>query len=62
MSHYSSYDNIRQYMSYKVSRCWASRYALQLLPRIHQSSRVTPAIKAGVSDHVWSLDEVIALL
>jgi len=24
--------------------------------------RVTPALKAGVSDHVWSLDEVIALL
>jgi hypothetical protein len=30
--------------------------------RIHQSLRVTPAMEAGVSDHVWSLDEVIALL
>ena len=30
--------------------------------RIHQTLRVTPAMQAGVSDHVWSLDEVIALL
>jgi hypothetical protein len=30
--------------------------------RIHQTLRVTPAMEAGVSDHVWSIDEVIALL
>ncbi len=30
--------------------------------RIHQSLRVTPAMEAGVSDHVWELDEIIALL
>jgi len=30
--------------------------------RIHQTLRVTPAMEAGVADHVWSLDEVIALL
>jgi IS1 family transposase len=30
--------------------------------RIHQSLRVTPAMEAGVAKHVWSLDEVIALL
>jgi hypothetical protein len=30
--------------------------------RIHGSLRVTPAMEAGVSDHVWSLEEVIALL
>jgi hypothetical protein len=27
-----------------------------------QTLRVTPAMEAGISDHVWSLDEVIALL
>jgi len=27
--------------------------------RIHQTLRVTPAMEAGVSDHVWSLDEII---
>jgi hypothetical protein len=30
--------------------------------RIHQTLRVTPAMEAGVSDHVWSLDEIITLL
>jgi IS1 family transposase len=30
--------------------------------RIHQSLRVTPAMEAGISDHVWTLDELIALL
>ena len=30
--------------------------------RIHQSLRITPAMEAGVSDHVWSLDEIIQLL
>ena len=30
--------------------------------RIHQSLRVTPAMEAGVADHVWSLEEVIALI
>jgi hypothetical protein len=27
--------------------------------RIHQTLRMTPAMEAGVTDHVWSLDEVI---
>jgi hypothetical protein len=30
--------------------------------RIHQSLRVTPAMESGISDHVWSLDEIIQLL
>jgi len=30
--------------------------------RIHQTLRVTPAMEAGVTDHVWDLEEVIALL
>jgi hypothetical protein len=30
--------------------------------RVHKTLRVTPAIQAGVSDHVWELGEVFALL
>lgn len=30
--------------------------------RVHQTLRCTPAMEAGISDHVWSLEEVIALL
>ena len=29
--------------------------------RIHQSLRITPAMDAGVSDHVWSLEEIADL-
>ena len=30
--------------------------------RVHQSLRVTPAMAAGVSDHVWDIEEIVALL
>jgi IS1 family transposase len=30
--------------------------------RVHKTLRVTPAMAAGVSDHVWELEEVVALL
>jgi IS1 family transposase/lambda repressor-like predicted transcriptional regulator len=30
--------------------------------RIHTTLRVTPAMQAGISDHVWNLEEIVALL
>lgn len=30
--------------------------------RVHSTLRVTPAMEAGLTDHVWSLEELIALL
>lgn len=30
--------------------------------RIHQTLRVTPAMEAGVSNHVWGTEEIVALL
>jgi len=30
--------------------------------RIHQTIRCTPAMEAGVSDHVWSIEELVGLL
>jgi hypothetical protein len=30
--------------------------------RIHQTLRVTPAMEAGISDHVWSIAEIVGLL
>jgi len=30
--------------------------------RIHQTLRVTPAMEAGLTDHVWELEELIALI
>jgi IS1 family transposase len=30
--------------------------------RIHQTLRVTPAMEAGVADHVWSVEEIIEMI
>jgi len=30
--------------------------------RVHQTLRVTPAMEAGISDHVWTIGELISLL
>ena len=29
--------------------------------RIHKTLRVTPAMEAGVIDHVWTLEEIVGL-
>ena len=30
--------------------------------RVHQTLRVTPAMEAGVTDHVWSIEEIVESL
>jgi hypothetical protein len=30
--------------------------------RVHSTLRVTPAMEAGLSDHVWTLEEMCSLL
>jgi hypothetical protein len=30
--------------------------------RVHQTLRITPAMQAGLSDHVWTLEEIVALI
>jgi IS1 family transposase len=30
--------------------------------RVHQTLRVTPAMESGLTDHIWSLEELVALL
>jgi hypothetical protein len=29
--------------------------------RVHKTLRVTPAMEAGLADHIWSLEEIAAL-
>jgi IS1 family transposase len=40
----------------------AVHYMYYNFGRIHQSLRVTPAMEAGIADHVWNLEEIISLL
>jgi hypothetical protein len=37
----------------------ALHFAHYNLCRVHQTLRVTPAMEAGVTDHVWGLEELI---
>jgi hypothetical protein len=30
--------------------------------RIHLTLRVTPAMEAGIADHVWTIEEIVDLL
>jgi IS1 family transposase/transposase-like protein len=54
-------------LTYAFSKSWTNlRAALALhfayynLCRVHSSIRVTPAMEAGITDHVWTLTELIA--
>jgi hypothetical protein len=39
----------------------ALHYTFYNFAKIHKSLRVTPAMQAGISDHVWSLEEIAKL-
>ena len=40
----------------------ALHYMYYNFGRIHQTLRVTPAMEAGITDHVWTLEEIVSLL
>ena len=40
----------------------AVHFAYYTFCRVHQTLRVTPAMEALLSDHVWSIEELIGLL
>ena len=37
-------------------------YAYYNFCRVHQTLRVTPAMEAGIANHVWTLGELVSLL
>jgi hypothetical protein len=39
----------------------ALHYMWYNFARVHQTLRVTPAMEAGISSHVWSFQEIVAL-
>jgi transposase-like protein/IS1 family transposase len=40
----------------------ALHFAYYNFCRVHQSLRVTPAMEAGIADHVWTLEELVGLI
>jgi hypothetical protein len=30
--------------------------------RVHKTLRVTPAMKAGLANHIWEIEELVALI
>jgi hypothetical protein len=54
-------------LTYAFSKKWenlqsalALHFAFYNSCRVHGTLRVTPAMEAGIADHVWSLEELIA--
>jgi hypothetical protein len=39
----------------------AMHYMFYNFGRIHKTLRVTPAMEAGITDHVWTLEEIARL-
>jgi hypothetical protein len=39
----------------------ALHFAFYNFCRVHRSLRVTPAMAAGIADHIWSLIELLSL-
>ena len=44
------------------SNLTALRMMFNIFGRIHKTLRVALAMQAGISDHVWSLEEIAALV
>ena len=40
----------------------AQAFTILKLRHYHQTLRVTPAMEAGIADHVWSAEEIVGLL
>jgi Integrase core domain len=54
-------------LTYAFSKSWANLKAALALhfwhynfARVHSALRITPAMEAGITDHVWTFSELIA--
>ena len=39
----------------------ALHYMWYNFARVHKTLRVTPAMEAGIADHVWTIEEIVRL-
>ena len=44
-----------------VSQFAALHFMYYNFGRVHKTLRVTPAMEAGISDHIWTLEEIASL-
>ena len=54
--------NVLSEIGYKVHAASNHDDFMVRFGRIHSSLRVTPAMEAGVSDHVWTIEEIVDLV
>jgi hypothetical protein len=60
-AHVSTSHVERQNLTMRMGSAASIHFLHYNFARIHKTLRVTPAMAAGVSDHVWSLEEIISL-
>lgn len=47
---------------FDIRYCYSLHYMYYKFCNVHQILRVTPGMEAGLSDHVWSLEELVGTL
>jgi len=52
------YTYVKERLNHKAA--YAFYFAHYNFYRIHSSLRVTPAMESGITDHAWSLSELLA--
>jgi hypothetical protein len=45
---------------HSLKAAYAIQFAYYNLCRIHQTLKVTPAMEAGITDHVWEIGELLS--
>ncbi len=55
---YAAHECLQQEVGEPLGRCRAW-FAFYNFCRVHKSLRVTPAMAAGIADHVWSVRELL---
>ena len=53
---------VQVFIARSFSRNWTPVKNYFCFYRVHQTLRLTPTIEAGISDHVWEVEEIVALL
>jgi hypothetical protein len=43
-----------------LKHSYALQFAYYNFCRVHQTLRVTPAMEAGITDHIWTIKELLA--